>query len=133
MPGPITSSEFRALAGFRAALRGFLHFSEERAAAIGLAPQQHQVLLIVRASQTAPTVGDIGAALFLKPNSASELVQRLRSAGLVTLEPDAADHRRRALSLTARAEHALAALSEAHRDELRRMRPALKALLDALE
>jgi DNA-binding MarR family transcriptional regulator len=133
VPRPITHFEYRALADFRAALRGFLRFSEQKASAIGLAPQQHQVLLIVRASESPPTIGDIGAALFLKPNSASELVQRLRASGLVTLNADPADHRRRTLSLTAGAVEVLDSLSEAHRDELRRMRPALKALLDALE
>lgn len=133
MPRSISTSDYRALADFRAALRGFLRFSEERAAAVGLAPQQHQVLLIVRAARSPPTIGEVGAALFLKPNSASELVQRLRSAGLVTLNPDPSDQRRRTVALTARAEEALAALSEAHRDELRRMAPAVRGMLDALE
>lgn len=133
MPRSIATADYRALAAFRAALRGFLHFSEERAAAVGLSPQQHQALLIVRAAETPPTIGEIGAALSLKANSASELVHRLRSAGLATLAADPSDHRRRTVLLTDRAEQALAALSEAHRDELRRMRPALTALLAALE
>ena len=44
----ITKSEYETLAAFRYSLRQFLHFSEEAAQSVGLAPQQHQALLSIK-------------------------------------------------------------------------------------
>lgn len=125
--------DYAALAAFRAALRQFLRFSENRASAEGLTPQQHQTLLLIRAAPTPLSIGEIADKLLLKPNSASELVERLELAGLVMRTPGAGDRRRMETVLSAKAEAILAALTAAHRDELRRMRPLLKDLLDRLD
>ena len=42
--------DYTRLADFHYALRRFLEFSEKAAAALGLTPQQHQALLVIRAS-----------------------------------------------------------------------------------
>jgi O6-methylguanine-DNA--protein-cysteine methyltransferase len=44
----ISLAEYRALAEFRYELRRFLHFSEQAARAVGLEPQQHQLLLAIK-------------------------------------------------------------------------------------
>jgi DNA-binding MarR family transcriptional regulator len=62
-----------------------------------------------------------------------ELVDRLAEAGLLRREADPADRRRVRLALTPEAERHLADLSLAHLDELRRLRPALLEILEAME
>ena len=44
----VTLSEYLSLAEFRYQLRCFLHFSEQAARAVGLEPQQHQLLLALK-------------------------------------------------------------------------------------
>ena len=78
-----TQQDYEALAEFRAALRGFLSFSEEAARAAGLTPRQHQALLAIKGSPggTRLSVGDIAARLRLRHNTTVELVNRLLAAG----------------------------------------------------
>ncbi len=96
----LTDSEYIALASFRHALRVFLRFSEDAARAEGLTPNQHQLLLTVRAASEAPTVSDLAELLQLKANSTLELLRRAEAAGLVSLSPDPHDQRRQLVSLT---------------------------------
>jgi len=131
---PLARKDYEALAGFRHALRQFLVFSEAAAIGAGLTPVQHQALLAIK-GMPGPgpvSVGDLAAWLGVRPHSAAGLVDRLVKLALVRKTQDAADRRRATLTLTARAEHRLAALSAAHREELRRMSGALGALLAAL-
>ncbi|WP_339947467.1 MarR family transcriptional regulator [uncultured Albimonas sp.] len=133
MSDPISDADIRTLAAFRRQLRGFLHFSEAAAAGEGLTPQQHQALLAIRAAEgRALSVGELADALMLRHHSASELATRLETLGLVRRSDDAGDGRRRVLAPTERAEALLLALSEAHREELRRIRPLLIGLLGDL-
>ena len=126
----LSDRDYAALADFRHALRQFQAFSEERAAEQGLTPQQHQALLAIRGAAPAEAiVGYLADRLILKPHSATGLVDRLEAAGLVVREPAAEDRRRAFLRLTERAHDVLASLSAAHRDEIRRMRPALEDIL----
>lgn len=130
---PLTDDDYAALADFRHALRGFLAFSEDRAAEQGLTPQQHQALLAIRAAASGPpTVGEVARRLMLKPHSATGLVNRLADQGWIERTAATEDRRRARLELTGRARDALAALSAAHRDEIRRMRPTLEAMLAAI-
>lgn len=127
---PLTDADYSALADFRYALRRFQAFSEARAADQGLTPQQHQALLAIRGmAGGAPTVGDIARRLMLKPHSATGLVNRLADQGWIERIAATDDRRRAHLKLTRKAAGALAALSTAHRDEIRRMRPALEEML----
>lgn len=125
------NSDYADLANFRAALRSFQAFSEERAAEVGLTPQQHQALLAIRGAEDGEaTIGYISERLILKPHSASELVKRLESIGLIARQDDLHDKRKTVLALTPRAEDLLSTLSATHREEIRRLKPLLIELLD---
>jgi DNA-binding MarR family transcriptional regulator len=129
----LTDEDYRTLAAFRAALRRFLHFSEDAAKSAGLTPQQHQALLAIRAAKgTAISIGDLAEYLVIQPHSASELADRLVALGLVIRKPDVKDRRMTKLRLTQAAEDALLSLSVTHRDELRTLRPLLSELLAKL-
>jgi len=131
---PLTDGDYAALAEFRHALRRFQAFSEARAVEQGLTPQQHQALLAIRAAASGPpTIGDIARHLLLKPHSATGLINRLEDQGWIERIAAAKDRRRAQLRLTVKATGALAALSAAHRDEIRRMRPALEEMLASIE
>lgn len=133
MAGDLDDKDYAALAGFRLELRRFTSFSEKAAAEAGLTPQQHQALLAVRAGKEGTMlVGDLADRLLLKPHSASELVRRLAENGLVERRAGSTDRREVHIALTPRARALLASLSASHRAELRRLRPLLRRLLDAL-
>lgn len=127
----VTDAEYAVLADFRHTLRLFMVFSESRAAAAGLTAQQHQALLAIRAAQPGTaTIGYVAERLILKPHSASGLIHRLEALGLLMRRPSVADRRQSLLELTVKAETILADLSATHREEVRRLRPLLTALLD---
>lgn len=133
-PRPLADSDYRTLARFRHALRVFLRFSEEAARAEGLTPAQHQLLLAVRGhpDDAAPAVGDLAEVLQSRTHSVVGLVDRAQEAGLVISERDAADARRRLVSLTPAGEAVLERLSDLHRRELRRFRAEMAQVLDEL-
>lgn len=127
----LTGADFRRLAAFRHALRGFLAFSAAEAESVGLTPQQHQALLAIRGwdEDRPPTIKSLAAQLIIRHNSAVELVHRLEDAGLVRGVGSAEDRRQIELSLTKKGEAALAALSAGHLAELRQRGPHLVAIL----
>ncbi|HEV7159339.1 MAG TPA: MarR family transcriptional regulator [Caulobacteraceae bacterium] len=126
-----TQADYEALSEFRYLIRSFLHFSQTAAASAGLTPRQHQALLAIRgfAPPRAISVGDLAERLGTKHNSAVELVDRLVKARLVTRGADPSDQRRVLLQLTALAEGKLAGLSVAHLDELDRLEPTLRRVM----
>jgi DNA-binding MarR family transcriptional regulator len=130
--GTPTPADYDALANFRLTLRRFAMFSELAAAAAGLMPQQHQALLIIKALsiKNPPSVGDVAERLLVRHHSAVELINRLVRMQLVERFRDPNDRRRVRVSLTPLAEEKLAALSSAHLDELRAIRPLLVSLLN---
>jgi len=126
----LTDADYEALAEFRFSLRQFLAFSEAEAAASGLTPQQHQALLVLRAArQGSGTVGHLAERLILKPHSASGLVDRLVTLGLVERRSSERDKRQALLALTDQGQQVLETLSDIHRQEIRRLRPLLMSLL----
>jgi DNA-binding MarR family transcriptional regulator len=131
---PITKTEFEMLAAFRYAVRQFLRFSEEAAQAVGLTPQQHQTLLSIRGfpGRDHITIGELAERLQIRHHSAVGLVDRLVAEGLVKREPATEDRRQVYVALTRRGSEMLEQLSEAHREELRRIGPQLNQLLDQL-
>lgn len=133
--GSLRHADFRLLAEFRFVLRRFMQFSEDAAAKVGLEPQQHQALLVIKAyeGEGRPSIGHIAEQLGVRHHSAVGLVDRLVAAELLTRKTDVADRRRVELGLTAKANRTLEALSSAHRDELRLMAPMLRATLLRLE
>lgn len=124
--------DYELLAEFRASLRDFLAFSEEAARQAGLTPRQHQALLAIRGApgKGHMSVGDLAERLKLQHNTAVELANRLEATGFVARVGDKEDRRRVWLKLTREGEAKLAALSTAHLDELHRLRPVLRELLD---
>jgi DNA-binding MarR family transcriptional regulator len=132
--GSITAADYRALAEFRSQIRRFLRFSEQAARAAGLEPQQHQLLLLLKAQPEGapPRVGEVAERLQIQHHSAVELVDRLVRRGLVRRQRGAADRREVLLELTARGENILQELSLHHREELRSAGPALVGALQTL-
>ena len=126
--------DYEVLAEFRYLLMRFAAFSEQAAQAAGLAPRQHQALLAIKGYPGGGevTIGDLAERLGIRHHSTVGLVDRLVSRGYLARRADPHDRRRTFLSLTASGEEALAGLSAAHREELRRVAPLLKSLLSRL-
>lgn len=134
MSRSISKSEYEMLAEFRYLLRQFLRFSEEAAQAARLGPQQHQALLAIKGfpGREHLTIGELAERLQLRHHSAVGLVNRLETQGLVRRMPGEADQRQVYVTLTESGSAMLDQLSAAHRDELRRIGPQIKLLLERL-
>ncbi len=133
MSDDIRTEDYSRLAQIRRELRLFLHFSESAAGDVGLTGPQYQALLALRAApDRSLRVGQLAEQLLLKPHSATGLVDRLALLGHVERIASNDDKRRVSVRLTDRAEKVLASLAQAHRAELRRMRPMLTDLLARL-
>lgn len=125
--------DFELLASFRYALRQFLRFSEQAARSQGLTPQQHQALLAVRGFPGGQiTIGELAERLQIRHHSAVGMVDRLTAMGLATRAPAAEDRRKVHIVLSARGAKTLDALAAVHRDELRRLGPQLRTLMDQI-
>jgi DNA-binding MarR family transcriptional regulator len=133
-PRDIRIDEYQALAELRYHIRRFLTFSDAQARAANLEPQQHQLLLVLKALRAAerPTIRTIAERLQVQHNSAVELAQRSVERGLIERRTAKHDRREASLRLTRRGERLLRRLSLAHRDELRSAAPALVSGLEAL-
>jgi len=129
----ISDQDYEALATFRYALRRFMAFSENEAKAAGLTPRQHQALLAIKGTLSAPdglSISQLADHLLIRHNSAVELVDRLVQAELVRRQPDPTDGRRMLVTLAQRAETVLRGLSATHLQELRANRANLLMLLE---
>ncbi len=117
----------RRLAEFRHELLGFLHFSQKAAEAVGLQPQQHQLLLqLAGAPEGADSsIAYLSERLGLRHNSAGELVDRCVESGLVRREQDALDGRRVVVKITEKGLRLLQRLSQDHARELNELGPRL--------
>ncbi len=127
----LRQADYQRLAAFRYHVRRFLAFSEQAAAQTGLPAQQHQALLAIKGFAGQPvTAGELAERLGVKHHSAVGLIDRLAASKLVVRRPSAGDRRQVPIELTPKAEAVLAKLSLAHRDELKRLAPLLKDLLE---
>ena len=119
--------DYRALAAFRSALRRFLRASAERARAIGVSAQQHQLLLAIKgsAADRPPFMGELAEALQVRPHTVVGLVDRAATAGLAKRVAARGDRRHVGVALTVRGERVLARLTEGNRVELGRLRELL--------
>lgn len=124
----------RTLADFRFELRRFLYFSECAAVAVGLHPQQHQLLLQVAGAPqgTAVTIAYAAARLELKHNSTVELVDRSEREGLLMRTADSGDRRRAILRVTRKGRLLLGRLSSEHARELNERGPRLTKALQQI-
>jgi DNA-binding MarR family transcriptional regulator len=98
-------------AELRAALRRFLHLSEQAARDAGLTPRQHLLLLMVKGApdhSCQASVGDLGERMQLAQSTVTELVDRAVEAGLVTREHSLLDARYTFVQLTPTGERRLA-------------------------
>jgi DNA-binding MarR family transcriptional regulator len=93
MGSDLTDKDYRALHDFRYAIRRFLRFSEEAARASGIEPQQHQLLLAIRAGY-ADSVAMLAERMQLQHHSTVELIDRVEARGLARRIRSDQDHRR---------------------------------------
>jgi DNA-binding MarR family transcriptional regulator len=131
----LSAADYRELADFRYQIRKFLHFSEEAARVEGLEPQQHQMMLAIKAldEDGEPTIGRLAEHLFIRHHSAVGLIDRLEERRLVARErASAGDRRQVSVRLTRAGEIKLRRLSSVHRAELLTSDPGLVKSLQAL-
>ena len=130
----LSPSAYRQLAEFRFQIRQFLHFSEEAARAHGIEPQQHQLMLAIKALPAGmrPTVTVISSRLCLRHHSTVELINRLVERGAATRRHSDQDRREVLVELTPQGEELLQELSALHWNELQTSGPALSSALHAI-
>jgi DNA-binding MarR family transcriptional regulator len=127
----LTSEDYEDLLAFRASLRRFQHWSQQKAREAGLTPAQHQLLLAIKGhpDPNGPTIGDLAGYLLLRHHSTVELVDRAQDASLVRRFGDDGDGRVIRVRLTSDGERRLNQLTPAHLDELEQLAPVLDALV----
>lgn len=127
MAKSIEHKDIQQLAKFRHEIRRFLQFSEQAAAAAGLQPQQHQLLLQIAGApdDALVTISYIAEVMSLRHHTVVELSKRCELAGLVRRTHDLVDRRCVVLKLTAQGDLALRQLSEVHAQQLREQAPVL--------
>lgn len=120
--------EYEALGAFRKALRHFMRFSEQGARAVGLTPQQHQLLLAIKSQpgKDHANLKEIADFLQLKHQTVVGLTDRCEAIGLVRREASTVDKRRVNVHLEPKGEELLAKLSHKNMEELRALRKFLK-------
>lgn len=133
-PGRLDTVDFVRLASFRYALRRFFHFSQAAAARAGLTGRQYQALLSIRGGSVdgRMTINDLAQNLLIKHHSAVGLVDRLAAGELVRRERMHGDRRKVQVRLTRRGESVLQELALVHRQELQRVGPAIRGVLEEL-
>lgn len=131
----LSKRDYEFLAAFRYSLRKFLRFSENAAEEKGLTVQQHQALLSIKGfpGRETVTVGELAERLQIKHHSAVGLVDRLAEQKLIKRTASSEDRRQVWISLTTDGLQLLRDLSLVHRDELRRLSPKLRSLLQQLD
>jgi DNA-binding MarR family transcriptional regulator len=131
----LSRDQYRALSDFRFLVRRFQHFSDQAARGAGLQPQQHQMLLAIKATDDETcTIGYVAERLLIQHHTAVELVARTEARGLVSRHRGENDRRQVFLRLTPAGERALVDLSSTHHRELQNAAPelirSLRRLLD---
>jgi DNA-binding MarR family transcriptional regulator len=129
----INQAEYETLATFRYVLRQFLQFSEDAARELGLPPQQYQALLAIKGypGRDCVTIGELAERLHIRHHSAVGLVDRMAEQGLVARETGQ-DRRQVFVTLTEKGTEFLQQLAATHREELRRIGPTLRSLLERI-
>ncbi|MEO7020294.1 MAG: MarR family transcriptional regulator [Ktedonobacteraceae bacterium] len=130
----LTAHDYQALAEFRHQLRNFLAFSEQAARAVGIEPQQHQLLLTLQGftDHDKVTISTLAERLKIQHHSTVELINRMVERDLVQRSRDEQDQRRVLVTLTAHGHEVLHKLSLLHRTELRSTGPQLVRTLHTI-
>ena len=133
-PSQLSKSQYQTLAAFRYALRRFIRFSEEAAQAAGVTAQQYQALLAIKGfpGRDSVTVGELAERLQLRHHSAVGLVDRLAAEKLAVRVPSAKDHRQVLIQVTDRGETVVEKIASVHRQQLKRIGPEIRQLLEQL-
>ncbi|MET8425936.1 MarR family transcriptional regulator [Nocardia sp. NPDC004860] len=132
-PEHLTDQDYSRLLAFRAGLRRFLRWSEQRAADAGLTAAQHQLLLAIRGhgDPAGPSIGEIAEYLSARHHSVVQLTDRAEQLGLVARNREGDKDRRVVrLALTETGKQTLARLTATHLEELQRLAPLVDALAD---
>lgn len=127
---PLDKSDYEALLHLRSAMRRYIRFVDEGARAVGITPQQHQLLLAVKGQTRRDwaTVSEIAEELQLKHNSTVGLANRCLTAGLIRKETSASDHRVVRIFLTPQGESLLEALSLRNVEQLHWLQKAITVI-----
>jgi len=131
----ISLGQFRALSEFRYQIRKFQHFSEKAARALGLEPQQHQLLLAIKGfdgKTHGPTIGYLAERLQVRHHSAVELIDRMQTNGMVLRRASEHDRRQVIVALSESGEQILKKLSAQHTAEIQQIGPKLVTALQEL-
>lgn len=112
-------------------LRRFLRWSEDQAAAAGLTPAQHQLLVAIKGhpGPSPPAIRELAEYLLLQSHSAVGLVDRAEAAGVVRRQQDAKDARVVRVYLTEKGDQLVEKLTTAHLTELYNLAESLNNLL----
>ncbi|MBS1702107.1 MAG: MarR family transcriptional regulator [Armatimonadetes bacterium] len=123
---PLDKNGYETLLQLRSAIRKYIRFVDEGAHAVGITPQQHQLLLAIKGQQRRDwaTVSEIADELQLKHNSAVGLANRCQTAGLIRKEASMQDRRYVRLFLTARGESLLEELTLRNLEQLHLLKNA---------
>ena len=115
-------------------MRRFVRFSQDAARRVGLTPQQHQALLVIKGfpGRDFASIAELAERLQLKHHSVVGLVDRLARKRLLRRAASAADRRRVELYLTAAGERLIERLSAIHLQELRQLGPDLRQLIGSI-
>ena len=134
MAEKISSGEYRALAELRYRIRLFLREGDATAHALGLEPQQYQMLLAIRGRENGElaTIGTLAEKLAIKHHSAVELIDRPELRGFVKRARDKEDRRQVRVSLLPRGEKVLASVVKERISELRASGAALVGAIQTL-
>ena len=130
----LEQSDFEHLLELRTGLRRFIRWSDQRAQAAGLTPAKHQLLLAIKGhpDPSGPTVGEVADYLVLRHHSAVGLIDRAVKDGLVKRNKDRGKGVVR-VTLTRAGNDKLAALTQAHVEEIAHLAPTMRTLWRALE
>lgn len=131
----LSLEQHQILLVFRKALRQYLAWSAQQAAAVGLTSQQHQLLLAIRGhpGPVGPSIREVSEYLLLRHHTTGELTDRCVVAGLVVREEDPRDQRVVRLRLTPRGRELVERLGVVHLQELTRVADALGIGEEVLE
>jgi DNA-binding MarR family transcriptional regulator len=117
----LDAEHFRALAGYRLAMRRFMAAAEGISKGAGLTQQHYQVLLAIRAwPGETMTIGDLAGELLLTHHATVQLLNRMQKAGLVARTPSSTDRRQVLLQLTDDGETVLQQVAVLHMREILR-------------
>lgn len=134
--GELSKAEYEQLAQFRHSIRQLAHQTELAVRALGITPQQYQVLLAIKGmpGRQWASISEIAERLQIRHNAVIGLVNRAEARGLMRRGQDGDQHDRRVVQvhLTPSGERLLTELATTLRQERLHVRAALESL-DAVE